>query len=139
MIKEIVKDAAILEQKSEPADFKKDKDIIQDLIDTANSMENCFSLSAIQIGCPKKIMVIKSIKGFVPFLNPIITARSNETHLSDEKCYSCPNRSVMRSNEVVVVYTDAKGKVKRQKFFGYISAVVQHTIEHFNGIKGEEK
>lgn len=134
MIKELVKDKEILTQKSKTA-TENDGQVIFDLLDTANSLENCYALSAIQIGYPVKTIVVKSPRGFVPFVNPIISKRSPKMMDVNEKCYSCGEAIRTRNDNITVIYTDITGKTKRQTFNGYMAACVQHSIEHFNGIE----
>ena len=60
MVKEIVKYTEILAQKSVPFVFDEDDYLIQDMLDTANGhKERCAGPACIQIGTPKKIVLVK--------------------------------------------------------------------------------
>lgn len=73
MIKDIIKDENILSQKSEHFIFGEDDYLIADLIDTANEhRDNCAGLASIQIGVPKRIVVVKQGNKYIPFINPMI-------------------------------------------------------------------
>ena len=129
MVKEIIKNENLLKQKVENASIN-DTQIIQDLIDTANSLDKCIALPAVQIGYPKKIMVIKMMGKFVPMLNPIIITKGNKTK-STEKDYTYGTQEFERFNKVTVFYTDTKGKVKKQTFTDFFAFAVQHCIGYW--------
>ena len=138
----------ILRQKSKPVGKidKKIKQLVKDLVDTAKAAEEPkgVGLSAIQIGKPVRVFVIKRGKKFIPFINPQITWRSKkklsqaleEEELFLEGCLSVPSfyGFVDRPCAVKLKWQDLKGKIREEKFEGKQSAYVQHELDHLNGI-----
>lgn len=136
MIKEIIKDENILSQKSERFVFGQDDELINDLIDTANANKNnCLGLACVQIGVPKKIIVVRKGDNFIPFINPIIVKKSTQTYKSKERCLSLDGeREVTRHKSIRVIYATRSGKSKCADFNGFIAQIIQHEIDHLNGI-----
>ncbi|MGN0961311.1 MAG: peptide deformylase [Christensenellales bacterium] len=133
MIKEIIIDKNLI-QKSEKA-TQQDLYIIKDLVDTAKSLDNCLSLSANQIGYNKTIIIVKKLDNYISLINPVITKRNGNLVTFVEKCYSCKEKKTQRHNKIEVLYYDNNMKIHKQIFNGYMAMVVQHCIEHFQGIK----
>jgi len=136
MVKEIIKDENILKQKSEHFIFGEDEYLIQDLLDTANEhKENCAGLASIQLGVPKRIVVVKQGTKYIPFINPMIIQKSPKTYIATEGCLSLDGtRQVKRHSSIKVVWRTANGQRKVQMFNGFIAEVLQHEIDHCNGI-----
>ena len=136
MVKEIVKDIEILQQKSEKFEFGIDDGLITDLIDTANAnFDNCLGLACIQIGTPKRLIVVKIGNKFVPIINPNIIKRSQETFIATERCLSLEGpRQVKRHKKIKVGYTTKDGKIMCQELKGFLAQVIQHECDHLNGI-----
>lgn len=136
MIKEIVKDLEVLQQKSEKFEFGKDEYLIQDMIDTAEHYkERCIGLACIQIGTPKRIILVRIGNKFVPFINPIILQKSQAKYKTVEGCLSLEGeREVYRHQKIKVGYTTLNKKSKVEVFGGIIAEVIQHECDHLNGI-----
>jgi len=136
MIKDIVKDIEFLQQKSEPFVFGKDDYLIQDIIDTAEEhRDKCAGLACVQIGTPKKLIVVKINNKFVPFINPVIIKRSQQTYIATEACLSLEGtRQVKRHKKIKLGYTTADGKTKVGEFDGFTAQVIQHECDHLRGI-----
>lgn len=135
MIKPIVKDILFLEQKSEPA-TKDDAGVIQDLIDTLKANINgCVGLAANMIGVKKRILVF-AIGGsiIVPMVNPVIIKKEN-AYEAEESCLSLTgSRKTTRYETIEVKYLDAKFNEKQQVFKGFVAQIIQHEMDHFEGI-----
>lgn len=136
MIKDINKDTDSLSQKSLPFVLGEDDYLIKDMLDTAEAhKENCVGLACIQIGVPKKVILVRQGDKFIPFINPMIIKKSHGTYEADEGCLSLEGtRRVRRHNSVKVVWTTREGKRKVQEFNGFIAQILQHEIDHCNGI-----
>lgn len=136
MIREIVKDEKILTQKSERFEFGKDDYLIQDMLDTAEHHKNhCVGLACIQIGTPKRIILVRQNDKFVPFINPMIVQRSKETYTAKERCLSLDGeREVKRHKGVKVIYTTKDNKPKCMAFSGFTAQIIQHECDHLNGV-----
>lgn len=136
MVKEIVKDENILRQKSELFVMGEDDYLIADMIDTANAnKDNCAGLACIQIGVAKRVILVRQNNNFVAFINPVIIKKSPKTYITQEGCLSLDGlRTVKRHRSVKVVYTTIQGKRKVQEFSGFVAEIIQHEIDHCNGI-----
>lgn len=136
MIKEIIKDTEILQQKSSSFNFGEDDYLITDLLDTAKANEeHCVGLACIQIGTPKKVIVVKMGDKFVPMINPMIIKRSQETFIAKERCMSLDGeREVKRHKNIKVGYTTKDKRQRCDSFNGFIAQVIQHECDHLNGI-----
>ena len=136
MVKEIIKDTDILSVKSTAFIPGQDDYIIQDLIDTANAhIDRCAGLAAVQIGIHKCVIVVRNGDKFIPFINPRIINRSRSSYITTEGCLSLDGeRHVKRHNEIAVIFTTRSGKTKRCTYSGYTAQVIQHEIDHTNGI-----
>lgn len=136
MIRDINKDIESLSQKSEPFIFGEDDYLIEDMLDTAEAhKENCVGLACIQIGVPKRVILVRMGDKFIPFINPVIIKKSSSTYESDEGCLSLDGaRRVRRHHTIKVMATDRTGKRKMQEFTGFIAQILQHEIDHCNGI-----
>jgi len=116
-------------------------------------------LAAPQVGKSLQIFIAKpTIKSPIrAFINPEITQKTEITHLtiprgrvmrlnvsSSEKsqgtklegCLSLPNiwGQVKRNPEITLSYVNEKGKNHKQKFNGFMATIIQHEIDHLQGI-----
>lgn len=73
---------------------------------------------------------------FVVMVNPEITERSKETSRFEEGCLSVPDfwEKFERPNTVRIQWQDALGNPHEQVFEGYAAVVVQHEIDHLDGV-----
>ena len=69
-------------------------------------------------------------------INPEIIATSEELQRSEEACLSLPWEKwfVQRAKRVEVKYMDLKGKIHQQKYSGFNACIIQHEIDHLNGV-----
>ncbi len=135
MVKQIVKDTMFLMQKSEPAS-KADIQTAYDLMDTlkANS-EICVGLAANMIGVRKRIIVVQA--GIVPIImiNPTIVGHSKQSYEAKEGCLShTGTRPATRYQSIDVEYKDINFRKKKQMFTAFTAQIIQHEIDHCNGI-----
>jgi len=94
-------------------------------------------LSANQVGLPFRICVIElSANSPMIILNPRITKMSNKMVKSKEGCLSLPGAQAVlnRHKSVTVEYEDVTGKTQIEEATGLLSNVLQHEIDHLNGI-----
>ena len=136
MIKDIVKDTDILTQKSEQVSVEEAQEIITDLLDTANHhIDDCAGLAAPQIGVHKKVIVVRTGNSFFPMINPMIIKKSGRKFVNTEGCLSLEgSRSVERFPTILVSYTDRNGKRNTKTYNGLMAVIVQHEVDHLNGI-----
>lgn len=135
MIKPIVTDMFFLSQKSEPM-TKDDKDIIKDLLDTIKAnAERCVGMAGNMIGINKTVLVALIGKEYVIMINPKITDKSKLTYETEEGCLSLEGvRPVKRYKAITVEYLDKNFKKKKQTFKDFEAQIIQHEIDHFEGI-----
>lgn len=134
MIKPINKNIFTLQQKSEPA-TKDDIQVMRDLLDTmqAHQME-CAGMAANMIGVNKRIIVVNLGMVHLLMVNPVILSK-NGKYETEEGCLSLSGeRKTIRYREIEVEYQDQNMKKHKQKFNGWISEIIQHEIDHLEGI-----
>ncbi len=134
MIKQIVRDPLFLQQKSEPA-TEADKQVIADLTDTlkANS-ERCVGMAANMIGVRKRIIIVSAGPFSFIMINPVITKKAGR-YETEEGCLSLDGvRPCTRYKEIEVDYLDQGFKRQHGKFEGFTAQIIQHEIDHFEGI-----
>ena len=135
MIKQIVKDVMFLSQKSVDA-TKEDLHIGQDLLDTlANHREGCVGMAANMIGYLKNIIIIDHDGEDLVMYNPKITKTFGNVYETEEGCLSLDGvRPTKRYPKIKVQWLDASWKVKIKTFEGFSAQIIQHEIDHCNGI-----
>lgn len=134
-------DIEILSLKSQEVTDLKDeafKQLIQDLKDTLQEDPTGVGLSAIQIGIPLRVCIINYGKEII-MINPIITwRRSGSSGIKKfrEGCLSAPEKyiEVERSQKVTCQYINENGEKKEISEGGWMSAIIQHELDHFEGI-----
>ena len=134
MVKEIMRDPFFLAQKSVPA-TKDDLQVGRDLMDTLKAhREGCVGMAANMIGVKKNIIIVNM--GFIDVVmfNPVITSKSGP-YQTEEGCLSLVGvRKTTRYQDTEVEYYDFAWKKQRQKLSGWTAQIVQHEIDHCNGI-----
>ena len=135
MIREIVKDTFFLSQKSEPA-TRQDQPVIQDLLDTVRAnADRWVGMAANMIGERKTILVAQAGKDYLVMVNPKIVDHSRQCYETEESCLSLTGqRPVKRYSVIVVEYLDRKFKRKKQTFRDFEAQIIQHEMDHFEGI-----
>ena len=134
MIKPIVKDILFLGQKSEEA-TKNDIAVVDDLIDTLRAnLEGCVGLAGNMIGSKKRILVFAVGNMIVPMINPVILKKENP-YETEESCLSLIGfRKTKRYEMIEVEYLDRNFKKQKQVFTGFTAQIIQHEMDHFEGI-----
>jgi len=134
MIKPIMKDIFFLNQKSEIA-TEADVQVIQDLLDTLKANEEgCVGLAANMIGVKKRIIAIHMGLFNLPMINPIIVSKSGP-YEAEEACLSLTGvRTTTRYKEIEVAYQDIDFKKQKSSYSGWIAQIIQHEVDHCNGI-----
>ena len=134
MIRQVVKDVMILSRKSVPAE-KQDIPIGQDLLDTlfANAAA-CVGMAANMIGINKRIIVVNTGVMNIAMFNPVIESRSGR-YETQEGCLSLSGlRPTVRYQSISVSYMDINWKKQKLKLTGWPAQIVQHEIDHCDGI-----
>lgn len=134
MIKEIVHDPILLARKSAPATAD-DTVIADDLLDTlkANS-ERCVGMAANMIGVNKCIIVFADGNKYAEMFNPEIIAKKDAFE-AEEGCLSLTGtRKTKRYKSIKVKYQTRDMKSRFKTFTGWTAQIIQHEIDHCNGI-----
>jgi peptide deformylase len=98
-------------------------------------------LAAPQIGVSRRLIVMDPAKDDAPkspviMVNPEILERSDEMRLHEEGCLSIPDftAEIERPSKTRVAYIDPEGKQQEAELEGIWSTLVQHEIDHLNGV-----
>ena len=135
MIKELMHDPIFLAGKSEVA-TKEDLQVAQDLLDTlAAHSHECVGMAANMIGELKRIIVFQDGARLTVMLDPVIKWRSHKTYDTEEGCLSLAGmRKTTRWQEIDVSFQDMDFKPRQQHFSGWAAQIIQHEVDHCNGI-----
>ena len=134
MIKPVVRDVFFLGQKSEVAS-KQDLSVGQDLQDTLKAnQDRCVGMAANMIGVKKRIIIVNMGFMNVVMYNPVIVKKDTPYEI-EEGCLSLDGvRKTIRYQNIEVEYLDSSWKKHRQQYSGWTSQIIQHEIDHLNGI-----
>jgi peptide deformylase len=131
-----------LRQVSEPiGEITEDiRALARDMLETMYEAPG-IGLAAIQIGVPKRLVVIDLAKDGeekrpMVLVNPEITWASDERRAYEEGCLSIPDyyEEVERPERVRFRYRDLDGKTVEADADGVLATCVQHEIDHLNGV-----
>ena len=134
MIKSIVRDVFFLGQKSDPA-TRQDFAIGQDLVDTlAANRDRCVGMAANMIGVRKRVIIVAVGPAAIVMYNPVIVKKDTPFD-TEEGCLSLTGvRKTTRYQNIEVEYLDSAWKMRRQKYTGWIAQIIQHEVDHLEGI-----
>lgn len=134
MIQPIMKDVLFLSQKSEQAK-RTDRQAAVDLLDTLKAhTEECVGMAANMIGVRKNIIAVNTGKVMLLMFNPQIVNKLDQ-YETEEGCLSLEGtRSCIRYREIEVEYQDMSFKKQKHKYTGWTAQIIQHEIDHCNGI-----
>ena len=132
----------LLKTVSKPVDAIDSKilSILNDMLETMYAAPG-IGLAAIQIGIPKRLLVIdigRDNENRDPhfFINPEILDPAEELSSFEEGCLSVPGvwEEIERPNECNVRFLDINGDEKNIRYSGMMASVIQHEMDHLNGI-----
>ncbi len=134
MVRTVVRDTFFLSQTSEPAG-RDDDEVVRDLLDTLQAnRERCVGMAANMIGIKKRIIVVSTGEADLAMLNPVIIKKSMP-YDTEEGCLSLEgSRKTRRYETIEVEYRDRDFKRCRQRFKGWTAQIIQHEIDHCDGI-----
>ena len=99
--------------------------------------EDGVGLAAPQIGVSKRVIIAykEDVDKVIEIINPEITSASGE-QIGEEGCLSVPGKvgSVKRANNIVVTGQNADGQTIEYHATGMFARILQHEIDHLNGI-----
>ena len=134
MIRPIMKDPISLGRKSALATAE-DVYLAQDLRDTlAAHREGCVGMAANMIGVAKRVIIFDNEGTDMVMFNPEIV-KCSEPYQTEEGCLSLPGvRPAKRYRSIKVQYQNEKLQVRFKTFTGWTAQIIQHEIDHCNGI-----
>ena len=134
MVRPIMKDPIFLSRKSEIATAA-DVEIGGDLLETLEfHKEGCVGMAANMIGVSKRIIAFDCGGSYMVMFNPEIV-KSSDPYETEEGCLSLPGvRSTKRFRKIKVRYQNEAMQVRMKSFEGWTAQIIQHEIDHCNGI-----
>ena len=134
MIKPIMKDTFFLSRKSREATAA-DLPIAQDLLDTLQAhREECVGMAANMIGQAVRIIAFHIGGAPMLMLNPEII-KAVKPFETEEGCLSVKDmHKTVRYETIRVRYQNEKLHHRQKEFSGWTAQIIQHEIDHCNGI-----
>ena len=138
----LVEPDPFLRQKSKKVEKVDDdvRSLINDMLETMHDAPG-IGLAAIQIGVPKRIIVMDLAKGNekkqpLYFVNPEIITKSEIDLTYEEGCLSVPGQfaEIDRPDRCKIKYLDYDGKEQILNAEGLLATCIQHEIDHLEGI-----
>ena len=116
------------------------RNVIEDMAATMYEAPG-IGLAAIQVGYDKSLLVYDvspkdEERSLQVLINPRIVSSEGTTISEDEGCLSVPDcrEDVKRATSILVEALDREGKPLRIEAEGLLAIVLQHEIDHLNGI-----
>ena len=134
MIREICRDETFLAQKAAPATAD-DLATAQDLLDTLTAhKDGCVGMAANMIGVCKRIIAFDNEGTYMVMFNPVIIRQSGP-YEAQEGCLSLTGvRKTKRFQTVKVQWQNEKFQTRLKTFTGWTAEIIQHEIDHCEGI-----
>ena len=132
----------LLRQISKPVDRVgiEEQRLMDDMLETMYAA-NGIGLAAIQIGIPKRIIVMDISKDENKkepryFVNPVIQNKDKIKSIYEEGCLSVPNQfaEIERPKNCDIEYLDYNGNKQLLKAEGLLATCIQHEMDHLEGI-----
>ena len=117
------------------------RDLVSNMKETMLS-ENGIGLSAPQVGVNLRVIVIqlmsagKLVGPVQEMINPVITSYSDDSMEYEEGCLSIPGEYIRidRPRSIHVKFQTLSGKYKKWFLKGLEARIVQHEIDHLDGV-----
>lgn len=109
--------------------------LIKDMEDTVKKADG-LGLAAPQVGQSLRLCLAKIGRKIVPLIDPEIVWRSDAMDIAEEGCLSLPGlwRNVPRPTAIVLRFISAKGEEEERRLTGLDARVVQHEVDHLDGV-----
>lgn len=134
MVRDIMRDIAFLSQKAEAAEAG-DKHIADDLLDTLKAhKDGCVGMAANMIGINKRIIAVEDGGKYIVMYNPEIIKKS-DVFDAEEGCLSLTGtRKTKRYKNIKLKYMNENFQPRIKNFSGWTAQIIQHEIDHCEGI-----
>ena len=132
----------LLRQISQPVEKVGDleRQLMEDMLETMYAA-NGIGLAAIQIGVPKRIIVMdlskkENKKTPMYFVNPLIKKKNEEKTIYEEGCLSVPNQfaEIQRPSKCEIEFLNFNGDKQVLEAEGLLATCIQHEMDHLEGI-----
>ena len=115
--------------------------LVKDMKETMLA-ENGIGLSAPQVGVNLRVIVVqlmsagKLVGPVQEMINPVITSYSDDSMEYEEGCLSIPGEYIRinRPRSIHVKFQTLSGKYKKWYLKGLEARIVQHEVDHLNGV-----
>ena len=119
--------------------------LVADMFETMYAAPG-IGLAAIQVGVPKRILVVdlqepeeedgEPVNDPRVFINPEIVEHSDQDVPYTEGCLSVPDQyaEVDRPDRIRARWLDLDGKVREEEIDGLLATCLQHEMDHLNGV-----
>ena len=134
MVREIMRDEAFLAQRAEPA-TENDLETARDLLETLEAhKDGCVGMAANMIGVNKRIIAFDNEGMYMVMFNPEIVKKFGG-YEAEEGCLSLTGtRKARRWQSIKVRYQNEKMQERFKTFTGWTAQIIQHEIDHCEGI-----
>ena len=134
MIREICRDEAFLSQAAEAA-TPDDVQTASDLLETLEHHKSgCVGMAANMIGVNKRIIAFDNGGSYMVMFNPEIIKKS-EPYTAEEGCLSLSGtRRTTRWRSIKVRWQNERFQERIKTFTGWTAQIIQHEVDHCNGI-----
>jgi peptide deformylase len=116
------------------------RQLARDMLQTMYS-EDGIGLAAPQVGINKQMLVVdcepdNAANPPLVLINPVVQKASSDYCVIQEGCLSIPGvfLDVTRPEAIVVSFKDVNGRPQRLTTNGLLARVIQHEIDHLNGV-----
>ncbi|WP_269821888.1 peptide deformylase [Nocardia asteroides] len=119
--------------------------LVVDLLDTMHAQPLCVGLAAPQIGSNLSVAVVAKAEpktgADLVLINPVLIAATGKKDKKRESCMSLWGLAgeVERRSKITVEYYVLDGEKRSANFDGYFARVIQHEIDHLNGVLFSER
>jgi peptide deformylase len=109
--------------------------LLDDMVETMHAA-NGVGLAAPQVGVPLRVIVVEFEDTKLQLVNPEVVKASPDTDVAEEGCLSLPHYygEVRRHTSVTVKALNRGGKEIRVKGEGWVARILQHEIDHLDGV-----
>lgn len=134
MVREINRDVILLGRTSTMATIE-DRSIADDLRDTLLAhRDGCVGMAANMIGELKRIIAFDNEGTIMVMYNPILL-KKEKPYDTEEGCLSLEGvRKTKRYQRIKVQYQNEAMQVRQKTFTGWTAQIIQHEIDHLDGI-----
>ncbi len=117
----------------------------KEMLKWLKSKHNGAGLAAPQVGMNKRMIVVNMyeeedgelhVHKTLLMINPVILWKSEACSLDEEGCFSCPEQygNVLRNDQIRLEFRNEQFLLKKLDLNGFNARVVQHEIDHLDGI-----